>query len=127
MNANIPKSRRVVITVIINCLIMLMLADYMRNVIVGYDKLPQQSLKCLLHLVFCIFLYRGANWARLVMGALYGLGGIYILWLSVFRNAVIPMVGNAVFIIGLGNVACAGILLFATSLKQYCGRNISAS
>ena len=84
----------------------------------GTERLPQQIVRFLLTIALCYFLYRGANWARWVTVVLCGLGGPAAVLSGV---ALLPLGFPGVLLIAMGltYIVCAGILLFAPSVRVY--------
>ena len=88
----------------------------------GSDRLPSQVVRFLLTVVLCVFLYRGANWARWVAGVLCGLSGVG----SMFGGAMLLAGGKqGLPLLGLGvvYVTCFGALLLVPSVSAYFRRD----
>lgn len=84
----------------------------------GTARLPQQLLRLTLTLVLCMFLLRGAPWARWVSAVLFLAGGL----LSV--GAGLTLLGtpsSAWVMVGMGAIYlyCAGVLMLERSVRAF--------
>jgi len=65
-----------VLAVIVATLTLSVLVIVVFNTIQGAQRLPRQIVRFFLTVGLCVFLYRGANWARWVAGGLFTLAGL---------------------------------------------------
>jgi hypothetical protein len=112
--------RRLVLAVIVASLALEVLTIALFNLQLGPARLPQQIIRFLLTIGLCIFLYRGANWARWLAGVLFALVGPISLVLGL---GTLPMTSGSLLLIVIGTVymACAVILLFVPRVRMYYG------
>ena len=120
MDSDAERGRRLVVLVIVACLTLSVLVIFAYNIIVGSDTLPQQIVRLILTAGLCIFLYRGANWARWVASVLFALGGLF----SLFAWLIIPSIrltGLLQLVMGLVYGAIAIVLLFVPTVRAHFG------
>jgi hypothetical protein len=84
----------------------------------GTLRVPQQLTRLMLTVMLCIFLVRGASWARWTSAVLFLLGGL----LSVGGAAkLLGTPGSAWLMLGFGAIYlyCAGVLLASRSVSAF--------
>jgi hypothetical protein len=120
MQAQTETGRRLVLAVIVATLTLEVLAIVAFNTVQGPQSLPQQIVRFFLTVGLCVFLYRGANWARWVAGILYALGGLGSLVGGV-ATLTTTMAGLGLLIMGIVYVASAVILFFVPTVRAFFG------
>jgi hypothetical protein len=84
----------------------------------GATRLPQQLLRLTLTVLLCVYLVRGAPWARWTSAVLFLLGGL----LSLGGGAkLLETPGSAWVMISLGAIYlyCAGVLILSRSVSAF--------
>ncbi len=82
----------------------------------------------LVSLALCVFLYRGANWARLLLGLLSLLGSPALVFGLVDLLSGVPRPGVDFITVGLTSIFVAAVLLFAPAVRAYCAEeNVGAA
>ncbi len=112
--------RGMVLAVIAGTLTVSILVIVAFNIIQGPERLPQQIIRLLLTFGLCVFLYRGANWARWIAGILFAWGGVGSLLAGALMLSS-NMYGIVLFAMGLVYVGSAIILLFLPAVRTYFG------
>jgi hypothetical protein len=120
MEAKPETGRRLVLAVIVASLTLSVLVIVAFNLGRGPERLPQQIVRLLLTIGLCVFLYRGANWARWVAGLLFALGGLGSL-LGGLAALSTGMAGLLLIVMGLVYVGSAVVLFFAPTVRAYFG------
>ncbi len=120
MGVRTRPGRGLVVAVIVATLTMALLADIVSLLMRGPAQLPQQLVRFALTVVLCVFLYRGAAWARWVSGVLFALGSVVslvggIAYLSTNTASLLLLLLGAVY------AACAVVLLFIPTVREYFG------
>ena len=110
--------RGLVLAVIVATLALSALAIITSNVVRGSERLPTQIVRFLLTVGLCVFLHRGANWARWVAGVLFILAGLAGLVGGAALVTLSPL-GFVVIAMGLVYLASAYILLFVPAVREY--------
>jgi hypothetical protein len=87
----------------------------------GATRLPQQLVRLTLTVLLCIYLVRGARWARWTSAVLFLLGGLLSL------GAAAQLLGtpaDAWIMVGFGAIYlyCAGVLLASRSVSAFFSR-----
>ncbi len=119
--ANQPVAgRRLVLAVIVASLTISVLVIVAFNLGRGPERLPQQIVRFLLTVGLCVFLHRGANWARWVAGILFAFGGVGSL-LGGLSALSTSMGGLLLLVMGLVYLACAVVLFFVPRVRAYFG------
>lgn len=109
-----------VLAVIVASLTMSLLVIVLFNLGRGPERLPQQIIRFLLTAGLCVFLYRGANWARWVGGVLFALGALGSL-LGGLALLSTSIAGVLLLVMCLVYSASAVILLFVPTVRAYFG------
>ena len=121
MHGRAATGRRLVVAVMVATIAMSVLVIATFNAVQGPDRLPQQIVRFLLTVALCVFLYRGAGWARWVATVLYGLTGLWSLALGFTRLAAAKP-GIQMIAFGAIYAACASVLLFVPSVREHFER-----
>jgi hypothetical protein len=120
MQAHTEAGHRLVLTVIVATLTLSVLVIVASYTIQGPQRLPRQIVRFFLTVGLCVFLYRGANWARWVAGILFAVAGLGSLVDGV-GALTISVAGLALLAMGLVYVASAVILLFVPTVQAFFG------
>jgi hypothetical protein len=120
MQVQTGTGRRLILAVIAATLTLDVLAIVTSSAILGPQRLPQQIVRFLLSIGLCVYLYRGANWARWVAGILYALAGLGSL-VAGLAALTASMAGLLLLVMGLVYVASAVVLLFVPTVRAYFG------
>ena len=118
MEPQVESGRRLVLAVIVASLTLSVLAIVAFNIARGPERLPQQIVRLLLTVGLCVFLYRGANWARWVAGILFVLAGLGSLLGGVAVLST-SMAGLLLIVMGFVYLASAVVLLFVPAVRAY--------
>ncbi len=118
MESQVATGRRLVLAVIVASLMISILVIVVFNISRGPERLPQQIVRFLGTIALCVFLYRGANWARWVVSILSILAGFGALLLGLDALSSSGM-GFLLIAMGLVYVVSAGILLFVPTVRAY--------
>lgn len=110
------RGRRLVLAVIFAAIAISAVTIVTFNIGVGPERLPQQIVRFLLTFGLSVFLYRGANWARLLWAFLSGLSGLLFLVMFLGNLNLLALIFGFVY------TASAIILLFSPSVKRYFGK-----
>lgn len=120
METKPDTGRWLVLAIIVASLSLSLLAIAAFNISGGPERLPRQIVRFFLTVGLCVFLYRGANWARWVAGILFALGGLGSL-IGGVAVLTTSMAGLLLFVMGLVYLASALILLFVPAVRAYFG------
>ena len=112
--------RRIVLAVIVATLTMSVLIIVTFNAVQGPQRLPQQIVRFFLTVGLCVFLYRGANWARWVAGILFAMAGLGSL-LGGVAALTTSMAGLGLLVMGLVYVASTVVLLLVPTVRAFFG------
>ncbi len=118
MEPQVERGRRLVLAVMVATLTLSVLVIGTFNIVQGSERLPQQIVRFLLTVGLCVFLYRGANWARWVASVLFVLGGVGSL-LGGIAVLSTSMTGLLLIGVGLVYVASAVVLLAVPAVRAY--------
>ena len=119
------SGRRIVLAIIVAILAIDTFVIVWSNVGSGTELTPQQVVRFVLTVGLCVFLYRGANWARWVTVVLFGLAGLAGLMggigLSYSYREVAARDGGGLLLIVMGLVYVASViaLLFVPTVRAY--------
>ena len=118
MDTQRQEGRGLVITVISATIALSVVAIVVYLITMGPKNLAQQIVRLILTVVLCVFLYRGASWARWVTIILFLLGGILLIPSAI---AALHIGAGAYMLFAMGAVyfASAAILLFAPAVRTY--------
>lgn len=120
METKPEAGRRLVLAIIVASLALSVLAILVFNVARGPERLPQQIVRFLLTVGLCVFLYRGANWARWVAGILFTLGGVGSLLVGSVALTT-SLAGLLLIAMGLIYAGSAVVLFFVPPVQRYFG------
>ena len=120
METKPDMGRWLVLAVIVASLSLSVLVIVAFNIGRGPERLPQQTVRFVLTVGLCIFLYRGSNWARWVAGILFALGGLGSLIEGVAALST-SMASLLLFGMGLVYLGSAVILFFVPAVRAYFG------
>ena len=112
--------RRLVLAVIVATLTMSVLVIVTFNAVQDPQRLPQQIVRFFLTVGLCVFLYRGANWARWVAGILFAMAGLGSL-LGGVAALTTSMAGLGLLVMGLVYVASTVVLLLVPTVRAFFG------
>ena len=126
MDRDVEYGRRVVLVIIISSLAISVISNLFIFLTAepGTQRIGQQLVRMSMGVALCFFLYRGANWARLLAGFIFAIacpvgviGGLRVLrlhWITDILGAVLIAMG-----VVLG--AFFVLLYFSPSVKAYFG------
>lgn len=120
MELRTSTGRRLVLAIIVASLAISVLVIVAFTVARGTALLPQQIVRFLLTVGLCVFLYRGANWARWVAVILFALGGVMSL-VGASAPSSTSMSGLLLLLMGLVYAASALILLLVPTVRAHFG------
>ena len=118
MESKIATGRRIVLAVIVAILTLSVLSIFAYNVRLGPGHILQQIFRFLFTIGLCVFLYRGANWARWVVGILLSMAGV----LAVLGGIALLLKARAGFLLivmGMVYLASAVALFFIPAVRAY--------
>jgi presenilin-like A22 family membrane protease len=118
MESQITTGRRIVLAVIVATLTLSVLSIFTYNVRLGQERITQQIIRYLLTIGLCVLLYKGANWARWVMGSLLGYTGV----LAMFGGIAFsfnPRFSLLLIVMGMVYLAAAAALFFIPAVRAY--------
>ena len=110
------SGRRIVLAIIVAFVVLDAFTTISYLMVFGPDRLPYQSLRFVLTVGLCVFLYRGANWARRVTVVLFGLAGLAGLSEGIGLGGG---GGLLLIVMGLFYVASVIVLLFVPTVRAY--------
>lgn len=117
METQLTTGRKIVVGVII-ATIALSLISIITSVLVDGQPLPAHLVRFLLTILLCLFLYRGANWARWIVVILLLLAGPSAVLAGL---TLLPHPGSAalLIIIGLVYTTSAILLMFVPAVRAH--------
>lgn len=121
----VPKKeagRRWVLAVIIVSLVWWLISGLAFHVGSASGGFARSLTGLLFNVALSVFLFRGANWARLLIGIL-SLAGLPALFFGLWDLLVGAVEAGAYFLTaGLANTFIAAVLLFVPAVRAYCAQ-----
>ena len=118
MDMNVERGRTLVLTVIVIILTLSAAVIILTNYSTISPKFPVQIARFVVNIIFCIFLYRGVRWIRIFLIILLIVAGIFSS-VTFLLSPALNFPSLIIFIMGVGYLFSAYLLIFNRSVKSY--------